>query len=183
MLSSLVALLVVASAPVPGSFSVVPSSSLVKFHLHHTMHEVDGRSTQIEGKAVVGADGRVLTMIRIPVASFETGDGNRDAHMRQTLEAGKFPFVVFKGVTGLTLPVALGKPLETRLQGELEFHGVKHPVDLPATVQFGDGGAIAVHAKFPVSLDAYKIERPALLFVKVDDDVQLDVKLELEAAR
>ncbi len=71
-----------------GSFVVDPATSVVKFHLHHKMHEVDGRSSQIEGKALLGDDGRVMTMIRLPAASFDTGDANRDSHMRETLEVG-----------------------------------------------------------------------------------------------
>jgi polyisoprenoid-binding protein YceI len=168
------------AAPAGGAFVVDPAGSVAKFHLDHKMHKVDGRSSQIEGKAVLADDGRVMTMIRIPIASFDTGDGNRDSHMRDTLEASKFPFVVFKGVTSLTVPVAHGKPIETTIQGELEFHGVRQPVSLPAQVSFDDGGGVVVRARFPVSLEAHKIERPSLLFVKVDDKLQLDVELKLK---
>lgn len=166
-----------------GSFVVDPAGSLVKFYLHHKMHEVNGQTRQIEGKAVLGEDGKVMTMVRISVASFDTGDANRDSHMRETLDAGKFPFVVFKGVTNVTVPVAHGKPLETRLEGELEFHGVKQPIAIPAQVVLGPDGSAVVKAKFPVSLDAHRVERPSLLFIKTDENVVLDVELKLRAAR
>jgi polyisoprenoid-binding protein YceI len=165
-----------------GAFVVDPSRSVVRFHLDHKMHAVDGKSSQIEGKAVVGEDGRVMAMVRIAAASFGTGDGNRDAHMRETLEVSKFPFVVFKGVTSLTVPVAHGKPVPVKLQGELDFHGVKQTMELPAEVSFGDDGGARVRLAFPVSLDAHRIERPSLLFVKVDDQLKLEVELELKGA-
>ena len=165
------------------TYTVDPSGSIVKFHLHHKMHEVDGRSSQIEGKAVLGDDGKVMTMVRIPVASFDTADANRDSHMRETLDASKFPFVVFKGVTSLAIPVVYGKDVETKLEGELDFHGVKRPIAVPAKLSLGQDGTAVVKAKFPVNLEAHQIERPSLLFIKVDENVELDVQLKLRAAK
>jgi polyisoprenoid-binding protein YceI len=182
MIASLAAAVLLSASLSASSWTVDPSASVVKFHLHHKMHEVDGRSSQIEGKAILGDDGKVMTMIRIPAASFDTADANRDSHMRETLDAAKFPYVVFKGVTSLTMPVAYGKPLETTLQGELDFHGVKRPLAIPATISLGQDGA-TVKAKFPVNLEAHQIERPALLFIKVDENVLLDVDLKLKPAR
>jgi polyisoprenoid-binding protein YceI len=165
------------------SYVVDPGASVVKFHLHHKMHEVDGSSSQIEGKAVLGEDGKVMTMIRIPAASFDTKDANRDSHMRETLDAGKFPFVVFKGVTSLTVPVTYGKELETKLDGELDFHGVKKPISIPARITLQKDGGVLVKSKFPVNLEAHQIERPSLLFIKVDENVELNVELKLKAAQ
>jgi polyisoprenoid-binding protein YceI len=165
------------------TYTLDPSASVVKFHLHHPMHAVDGRSSQIEGKAVLGDDGKVMTMVRIPAASFDSGDANRDSHMRETLESSKFPFVVFKGVTTLVVPVVKGKPVDAKLDGELDFHGVKRNFSVPAQITFAQDGRAVVTAKFPVNLEAHKIERPALLFVKVDENVLLDVNLTLAAGR
>jgi polyisoprenoid-binding protein YceI len=178
MIPILLALAVAAS----GALVVDPAASVVKFHLDHKLHKVDGRSSSIEGKAIVGEDGKVMTMIRIPVSSFDTGDANRDSHMRETLEAAKHPHVVLKGVTSVTVPVAHGKPVETRLQGELDFHGVKQAVTVPVEVSFQPDGGALVRAKFQVSLEAHKIERPSLLFVKVEDQLVMNVELKLRPA-
>jgi polyisoprenoid-binding protein YceI len=182
MIASLAAAVLLSSSLASSTYVVDPAASVVKFHLHHKMHEVDGRSSQIEGKAILGDDGRVMTMIRIPTASFDTADANRDSHMRETLDAAKFPFVVFKGVTNFTVPVAYGKPLETKLEGELDFHGVKRPISVPAQIKLTPDGAV-VSARFPVDLDAHKVERPSLLFIKVDQFVQLDAELKLKATK
>jgi polyisoprenoid-binding protein YceI len=177
------AALLAASTASAGAYVVDPSASVVKFHLHHKMHEVDGRSSQIEGKAVLQDDGRVMTMIRIPVASFDTADANRDSHMRETLDAAKFPYVIFKGVTSLTVPVATGKGIPAKLEGELEFHGVKQPISVPAEIVLAADGTATVSSKFPVNLEAHKIERPSLLFIKVDENVEMDVALKLKATK
>jgi polyisoprenoid-binding protein YceI len=165
------------------TYSVDPAASVMKFHLHHKMHAVDGQSSQIEGKVVLADDGKVMAMVRVPAASFDTGDGNRDSHMRETLESSRYPFVIFKGVTSLVSPAALGKPVETKLAGELDFHGVKLPLSVPVQLVFEQDGTVTVTSKFPVNLEAHKIERPSLLFVKVDEEVQLDVRLRLKPSK
>ena len=174
---------VLAASLAATTYTLDPAASVVKFHLHHPMHAVDGRSSQIEGKAVLGDDGKVMTMIRIPAASFDSGDANRDSHMRETLESSKYPFVVFKGVTSLVMPVAHGKAVDAKLDGELDFHGVKRPISIPAQITLEKDGAAVVTSKFVVNLESHRIERPALLFVKVDENVQLDVKLVLKAGK
>jgi polyisoprenoid-binding protein YceI len=163
--------------------SVDPGASAVRFHLHHKMHEVDGRTSAVEGKAVIEPDGKVLAMVRIPVTSFDSGDANRDANMRETLEAGRYPFVVFKGVSSLVTPVAYGSSAPTTLRGELEFHGVKRPVEVPVTVEFKEDGTAKVRGKLGVSLDAFQVKRPALLFVKVDDQCTIEFDLALRKDR
>ncbi len=161
------------------TLSVDPSATVIRFHVNHKLHEVDGRSASVEGKAVIQPDGNVLAMIRIPVSSFDSGDANRDAHMRETLDASKHPFVVFKGVTSLVVPVSHGKATPLRLRGELDFHGVTRPIDVPVTVEFAPDGTATVKGKLAVSLDAHGIERPSLLFVKIDDTCTVDFSLKL----
>lgn len=182
MIASLAAAALLSSSLSATTYVVDPSASVVKFHLHHKMHEVDGRSSQIEGKAILADDGKVMTMVRIPAASFDTGDANRDSHMRETLDTSRFPYVVFKGVTTFTIPVASGKAIAARLEGELDFHGVKTPISVPAEINLTEDGA-TVSARFPVDLEAHHVERPSLLFIKVDQVVQLDAELKLKTAR
>jgi polyisoprenoid-binding protein YceI len=145
----------------------------------HKLHATDGRSSQIEGKAVVQPDGKVLTMIRVPVASFDSGDANRDSNMRETLEASRLPFVVFKGVSSLVVPAARGKAIPATIRGELEFHGIKRPIDVPVTLEFADDGTASVKGKMKLSLDAFKVERPSLLMIKLDDACAIEFDLTL----
>ena len=155
------------------TLSIDPAASVVRFHLDHKMHKVDGRSAAVEGKAVIEPDGKVLAMVRIPVASFDSGDANRDSNMRETLDAGRFPFVVFKGVSSIVTPVAYGRSAPTTLRGELDFHGVKRPIDVPVSVEFQKDGSARVRGAMTVSLDAHRVERPSLLFIKVDDELKI----------
>ena len=171
--------LLFAGASEQQAYTVDVEQSTIRYHVNHKLHAADGRSSSIEGKAVIQPDGKVLAMVRIPVASFDSGDANRDANMRDTLDAGRFPFVVFKGVTSLVMPASLGKGIPTTMQGQLEFHGVTHAMTVPVTLQFANDGSARVTGKMKLSLDAFKIDRPSLLMIKLDDEcaVELDLKL------
>jgi polyisoprenoid-binding protein YceI len=162
------------------AYTVDAAQSTLRYHVNHKLHAADGRSSSIEGKAVVQPDGKVLAMIRIPVATFDSGDANRDANMRDTLEAGRFPFVVFKGVTSLLMPAGLGKGIPTTMQGQLEFHGVTQAVSVPVTLQFANDGSARVTGKTTLSLDSYRINRPSLLMIKLDDECTIDFDLKLK---
>ncbi len=172
--------LLLAGASEQQAYTVDAAQSTIRFHVHHKLHSSDGRSSSIEGKAIVQPDGKVLAMVRVPVASFDSGDANRDANMRDTLEVGRFPFVVFKGVTSLVMPAALGKGIPTTMQGELEFHGVRQQVQVPVTLQFANDGSARVTGKLALSLDSYKIERPSLLMIKLDDACAIEFDLTLK---
>lgn len=172
--------LLAAGASEPQTYTVVPSRSTIRFHANHKLHSSDGHSSSIEGKAILQPDGKVLTMIRVPVATFDSGDANRDSNMRETLEASKFPFVVFKGVTTLVLPAASGKAIPVRIEGELDFHGVKRPIAVPVTLEFSGDGSATVNGKMSVSLEAYKIDRPSLLMIKLDDECTIELDLQLK---
>jgi polyisoprenoid-binding protein YceI len=171
--------LLFAGASEQQAYTVDAAQSTIRYHVNHKLHAADGRSSSIEGKAIIQPDGKVLAMVRVPVATFDSGDANRDANMRDTLDASRFPFVVFKGVTSVVMPAAQGTGIPMTLQGELEFHGVKQQVQVPATLQFASDGSARVNGKMKLSLDSFRIDRPSLLMIKLDDqcDVEFDLKL------
>jgi polyisoprenoid-binding protein YceI len=182
MASALWFILAAAILPANGAYTVAPKTSTVTYTIVHKLHSVEGRSSDIEGKAVVRDDGTVQAMVRVPVASFRSGDGNRDEHMLEAVEGGKFPYVTFKGVASLgpekTLPSGA-----LPMQGEIEFHGVTHPVTVPLSLEVQPDGSLHGHGGFDVSLDAYGVERPSLLFMKIDDSCHIDLDLVLRESR
>jgi polyisoprenoid-binding protein YceI len=187
MLAALAAALALVLAPGARTFSVDPGASAVRYHVVHKLHRVEATSSRVEGKAVIQPDNRLLVMARAPVATFDSGDGNRDAHMQEVMETGRFPFVVLKAVARLdgAALVASGGPrtVEVKLEGELELHGVKAPLVVPVQVELRPDGTVRARASFDVSLDAHGIERPSLLLVKVDDACRIDVDLVLREVK
>jgi polyisoprenoid-binding protein YceI len=184
MTAALVALLASAAAAAGEgrTLTVEPSRSTVRYHIVHKMHDVTGSSSTIEGKAVVRPDGTVLAMVRVPMASFDSGERNRDADMREAVDAREFPFVVFKGTARLDgRVVAASQPTtaEVTMQGEVELRGVKKPVTVPLTVELSPQGSARARGAFEVSLDAFGVERPSLLFIRIEDACRIEVDLSL----
>ena len=181
MMNPLLAVVLAATLPLGSVLSVDDSSSRLTFHVTHKLHRVEGESSSIEGKAMV-RDGQVITMVRVPVASFHSGDGNRDAHMQETLNVEKYPFIVWKGVAPLESNNAVPSG-KVNMAGRLEFHGVSRDVTVPLDVEPRPDGALRIHGTLAVSLDEFRVDRPSLLFVKIDDTCRIDVDFVLKAAQ
>lgn len=178
-MAALLAALLLALSLAPGtSLSVDPAASAIRFQVVHKLHKVDGRATQLEGRAVARDDGTVAVMVRVPLATLRTGVANRDQHMYEALEVGKYPYVVFKGVGRLGPGGALPEGPLT-LDGQLDLHGIQRPVSVPITIERRPDGALRGRGGFAVSLDAHRIERPSLLFVKIEDGCRIDLDLVL----
>lgn len=161
------------------TLSIDPAHSKVEFHVDHKLHSVDGRAGNVEAKAAIGDDGKILAMVRLPAASLDSGDANRDSNMRDVLEVGKYPFVVYKAVGQLPSATPSGTPFDITLKGELDLHGVKRPLEIPARVEVTGDGTVRVRGTTRVSLDAFGIERPSLLLVKLEDDCRIAFDLVL----
>src|SRR5256885_16983860 len=145
----------------------------------HKLHEVRGTTRQLEGRALAQPDGTVRVQVRAKVASFDSGNSNRDEHMREVTHEAAHPYTEVKGtLAGVHLP--LPAPMEATLHGTVELNGEKQPIEVPVKLQPAGDGVRATFS-FPVSLDALKVERPELLFVKVEDRVVIAGDRRLQA--
>jgi polyisoprenoid-binding protein YceI len=183
MRNAALAVYILAAAPAlaqaPGTaLSVDTAESSVVYHLVHKLHKIDGTSKKLEGKAMLLPDGRAQVMVRVPVESFDSGNVNRDAHMKEAVEAAKFPTVELKALAdGVTIPTTFPSTIKKTFKVQIVFHGEKGLLDVPVDITFESANKARANASFKISLDAYKVERPSLMFVKVDDDLAFDAKL------
>jgi polyisoprenoid-binding protein YceI len=168
----------VARAEAPADFSVDARDSTITYHLVHKLHHVDGTSHKVEGKARLQPDGKVQVMVRAPVESFDSDNVNRDAHMKETVEAAKYPWVELKALgEGVTPPAKFPTTEKKTFKAQLGFHGQQQQFDLPVELTWESPTRVKATVAFAISLDKYKVERPSLMFVKVDDELKLDAKL------
>lgn len=153
---------------------VKPEGSTLTYKLKHKLHEVVGKAAPTAGLARLLSDGTLQVMVRANVADFDSGNANRDAHMKEVTEAHKYPAVEFKGVaTGVKVPETFPAQLPVTLKGQVIFHGVKQAVEVPMTVTFTSAKEARAEGTFTLSLEAHKVQRPSLLMVKVDDALVL----------
>jgi len=147
----------------------------------HKLHEVQGTTRQIEGRALVEDGGSAKVQVRAKVASFDSGNSNRDAHMRESTHEAAHPYATVKGtLSGLKLPLAA--PMETTLHATVELNGEKQAADIAVKLTPSPNGVKATFS-FPVSIEGFKVERPELLLVKVDDQMTIAGELTFEAAK
>jgi len=121
---------------VAGTWSIDPVHTEVGFSVRHMMvSKVRGKFTKFDGEIVTGEDLQYSSVrATIEVASIDTGNPDRDAHIRSAdfLEADKYPTMTFES-TGLRLAGG-----EFVLDGNLTLKGVTKPVAL--TLEVGGFG-------------------------------------------
>jgi hypothetical protein len=182
MSTKLVAALLVVVAPLAASAAGWAGKGKVSYTLVHKFHEVVGKCDAVEARALPDAGGLKI-MARAPVKCFDSGDGNRDAHALEVLEAGVYPMVVVKGVArDFQLPATPGL-FTVPVDAEVELHGRKVTQRIDLVLDKKSDGKLDGTFEFPISLEAFKIERPSLLFVKVDDAVKIKGRVELEETK
>jgi YceI-like domain len=175
----------VAIDPIARAFAVDPVSSTIRYHAAHRLHRATGLSRSAQGKAIVHEDGRVLAAVLVPVASFRSGDVDRDARVREILGTGGPAVVVFKA-SGRLAPAevrASRASVELALEGELTLHGVRRPMAIQVALELAPDGTARVRGSFEVSLDSHGVVRPSLLLIKVEDTCRIELDLVLRAVQ
>lgn len=154
--------------------------STLTYRLVHKLHTVQGVSKKLEGRARILPGGQAQIMVRAGIDTFDSGNSNRDAHMKETVESARFPVVELKAAAAQVVPpVAFPGSVKVQLKGQVSFHGVQQMVDIPTEITWTDSGHAVATASFAISLEQFKIERPSLMFVKVNDDLKIEARITL----
>lgn len=168
-----------ASAP-PLTYQLSAKESSCTYAMEHPMHSWEGTSHQLTGSAVVDGAGRSATIkVQAPVLSFDSGNSNRDSHMAETVESYIYGEVSFTGTATRADSVALvGADLSGpwQVKGDLTFHGVAKPIQVPVTVT-ATPGQLQIRGNFAIKLTDYGIELPSLLGIAVKDEAAFTLDL------
>jgi hypothetical protein len=179
MLTALTALTgFILTAPVVYDLDAAKSS--VTYHIVHKLHHVEGVNKKLEGKARRLDDGTVQASVRGQVKEFDSHNGNRDEHMLETVDAVKFPSVTVKAL--LKEPEGPPKSYKAEATCEVTLHGVAQTAKAPVEVSYDDAGKAHVTGSFTVSVEGFKVQRPSLLFVPIDDAMKVDFDLSFKRA-
>jgi hypothetical protein len=140
----------------------------IRYTVVHKLHEVTGTTRKLEGLARLQPGGPTLVQVRAPVATFDSGNSNRDAHMREATHEPLHPVAELKGtLPPVTLPLA--GPQDLTLDARVELNGIQQKQAIPVHLEPSGPRAVRAKFSFPISLDAYRVDRPELLLIKVDD--------------
>lgn len=161
--------------------TVDSTASVVHYTGTAPLHSWRGTSRSVQGEFVLrpSRPDSSRAVIRIPVASFDSGNSRRDRGMRDVTEADEHPFVTFRGTD--FSPVTWGRGASGyrggwAVSGELTFHGRTHPLRDTVSVEV-DGDTVRAQAEFDVSLTRFNVERPGFMGFTVGDTIRIDAQL------
>ncbi len=171
--------------------------SRVLFTSDAPLETVDGISTSTAGGFTVdlaNPSRQLSGRVEVTATTLRTGVDLRDEHLRgeNWLDAAHHPSITLELVgTTLATPIAPNRPVTARVRGRFTLHGVTREVTVPVTVRLiplsgeyagmeGIGinaDMLRVQGEFHLALTDYGISVPALLRLKVSNDIRVRVDL------
>lgn len=185
-LLTLALLLVALATPTFGADETLQldaAKSKLTFLLGATGHDVEGTLT-LEGGTVVfdREKGTASGEIRIDATKTETGSGSRDKTMHNdVLLSAKFPKILFKPEKLEGALAAAGKS-KIGLRGKVSLIGVEHEILLPTEVDI-TGNKVTATSSFKIPFLAWGLKDPSILFLKVEKELTVTLKIEGELLR
>jgi polyisoprenoid-binding protein YceI len=178
-------MLTLASLPIAAeelSVALNPAQTQISWTLDSVLHTVHGTFKLKSGQLRLDpATGAASGQVVVDMASGASGNGSRDRRMhKDVLESEKYPEAVF---TPVRVQGSLAPAGESRLeiQGTFRIHGQDHELTAAGAVtKSGDDFTATVH--FVVPYQKWGMKNPSTLFLRVSDQVNVDVKASVRAA-
>lgn len=157
-------------------------AATVRFAGTSTLHDWEGSAPALPFPAEVdeSPEGptRLRALVRLPVAGMDTANADRDDNLRKVMRAAEH-----REILGRAEIRPEGGKLPAAVRLELVVLGQARVVEARATNWAVAADRVSVDLDFPVSLDAWGIERPSfLMFIRVGDEVRVRVRVELTRA-
>ena len=148
------------------------SSSRIEYRGNHPLHAWVGVSIEAKGSVSYNQDSKTGSVkVEVPLNSFDSKVSSRDSNMLYYTEALDYPLVIFESDK-----VLIDKSTAL-IEGRLTFHGVTQKIFL--TAAFNEDQKI-VKGDFSILLSDYDVERPSLLFVKIDNKIDINYTFNLK---
>jgi len=162
-------------APVSREFllQLDPAGSGADITLAGNLHTVKGTFLLKRGALHFDpATGKASGEIAFDATSGNTGNSSRDNKMhKDVIESRRYPEIVFRPDRADGELAASGVST-LQVHGMFTMHGVEHEVTFPVDVTF-TGSAWNAQASFPVPYVRWGMKNPSVLFLRVDDVVQV----------
>jgi polyisoprenoid-binding protein YceI len=148
------------------TFEVSKSSKITYYGSHYTS-DWQGHSSCFSGRIVYDAVNQTANScsLRVDLATFDSGNSNRDSNMLTYLDIFQYPDVMF-----VSNEISV-EGINAAIKGKLTFHGITKDINLTADISFTEG--FNAEGSFIILLSDYEVERPALLFIKIADEMKL----------
>ncbi|HEX3073870.1 MAG TPA: YceI family protein [Ignavibacteriales bacterium] len=157
----------------------------VKFISDAPIEDFEGVTDNIDGYLIYEgedvANGSSL-YFETDLRTIDTGIGLRNRHMRENyLETDKYPMAQYKG----KITKAVKKPngeYEVETDGEMTIHGVTRNMKSKGTI-INQGDGLKIRTNFPIKLSDYKIDIPQVMFMKINEEMKLELIFHLKKVK
>jgi len=162
--ASMVVAFVCVSTGQPRIAENLKGESWIAYRLVHPLHVIDAKSTAAEYRVELDPTTKEIKTVaaQVDVTTFDSGNSNRDSHAMEVVEALSYPDVLFTSTS------VLQKDDSLFVTGKLTFHGVTKDITMAGTTQWAPN-RLDVHGAFDIGLTEFKIDRPSLLMIPVED--------------
>jgi polyisoprenoid-binding protein YceI len=153
------------------SVDVLKEESSITYRMSHPLHHIEATSKDGWFRVEIDPAKKEIKSVtaQVDVMTFDGGNSNRDSHAMEVIESIKYPDVTFASTA------VKQRADSIEVFGKLTFHGVTQEVLMRGVATWEDHKLI-VNGGFDLSLTAFKIERPALLMVPVEDGLKFSLK-------
>jgi polyisoprenoid-binding protein YceI len=162
----------------------------VRFISEAPIEDFEGVTDRIDGYVLWNGDSLVPGSdyagsefyFEVALATLNTGIGLRNSHMRENyLETDKFPYAVYKGHIA-RVESDSNSNLRVLSSGTMTIHGVERAYEIVCRVEPGPAG-YRVRSEFQVALPDFNIEVPSLMFLKINEVMQLELDFHLRVVQ
>tara|TARA_B100000085_G_scaffold152996_1_gene139010 strand:- start:142 stop:669 length:528 start_codon:yes stop_codon:yes gene_type:complete len=148
-------------------------NSLITYFGVHYLHKWEGSTSDVKG--VVNYDknsGQYECSISVPLSTFSSGNDNRDSNMLVYCRAFDFPNINFQSTSIKVNESTL------EVEGKIEFAGEEKEIKTNAKLNSLDNNLFAIEGELDILLSEFKVERPSLLFVEIEDLVKIKYSIQ-----
>jgi polyisoprenoid-binding protein YceI len=166
------------------------ASNLVRFVSKAPLDEFEGVTDRIDGYVLLRGDGldrpaapgQTEIYFEVELAGLDTGIGLRNRHMRDRyLDVEAFPHATFRGTAQRVERLSPGE-YRILARGTMAIHGVERPLTPECAVGQVES-RMRVRCEFVIGLADFDIEIPKLMFMKISEEVRIELDYWLRPAQ
>lgn len=148
-------------------------NSLITYFGVHYLHKWEGSTSDVKG--VVSYDKNIdqyECSISVPLSTFSSGNDNRDSNMLVYCRAFDFPNINFQSTSIKVNESTL------EIEGKIEFAGEEKEIKTNAKLNSLDNNLFTIEGELDILLSEFKVARPSLLFVEIEDLVKIKYSIQ-----
>ena len=139
----------------------------------HYLHKWEGSTSDITGNVFYDERTKQYNCsVSVPLSTFSSGNDSRDSNMLIYCKAFDFPNIIFESTSIKENDNSLD------IEGIVEFAGKKKKINSIAQLNDLQDNQFSVEGEFEILLSDFEIERPSLLFVKMEDLVVIKYSIQ-----